>query len=98
MWSAIPESIAGAAQRRVNAAKAVESHSSHDGRAVVLELLAERIRQAGKGAKAHSDAEILALDMRRADALRVGSPDAWDYFRRNHVSGRVAARSAEAAT
>jgi hypothetical protein len=57
---------------------------------VVLKLLTERICQAGKAANAHSDAEILALNVGRADAFRIGQSDAWDNLRGNHIGRRIA--------
>jgi len=39
---------------------------------VVLDFLAERIRQARKAAHGHPHREILALDVRRGDVFRIG--------------------------
>lgn len=63
-------------QRLVDAAEVVEREPQHAGRAVVLKLLAEGIRQARESPHAHTDAEILAFNVTGADALRIGAPGA----------------------
>jgi hypothetical protein len=78
------------AQRPVDATEVVERHPNHYGRAVILKLLTEGVRQARESADAHSDAEILALNVGRADTFGIGLSDAWDNLRRNHVCGGVA--------
>ena len=57
---------------------------------VVLPFLAEGVRQAGEAANLHPHREVLALDVRRANLVRVGASDEWDHLRCDHFRGWVA--------
>jgi hypothetical protein len=64
-------------QRLMTAAEVVKSEPEHESCAVILELLAETVRQPRKATDAHSHREILAFNMGRTNASRIGLADAW---------------------
>ena len=73
----------------VDPAEVVKSEPQHNGRAMVLELFAESVRQASEAADTHPHGKVLAFDVRSANAFGIGSPDAWDHLRRDDFGGRV---------
>ena len=79
-------------QRFVNAAKVVESEPACNSSPVVLPFLRERIREARKAARSHSDAEVLPFNDRSADALGIGLTENWDSLHGRDFSGGVSSR------
>ena len=73
----------------VDPAEVVKSEPQHNGRAMVLELFAESVRQASEAADTHPHGKVLAFDVRSANAFGIGSPDAWDHLRTHHFSRRI---------
>ena len=63
-----------------------------DGVGVVLDLLAERVREPGEPAHMHPHGEVLALDVGRGDVLRVGATLDLDLAGSGAFGGAVAAR------
>ena len=51
--------------------KVVNRHENGDLCGVVLHFLAEAVRQAGESPVRHSDREVVALDVRRADVIGI---------------------------
>lgn len=78
------------AQRFVDTAKVVVGIPQHDGRCVVLPLLAERVCKPSESTYAHSQAEIGPLDDRRADALGIRPSVNWDHLHGLYFGGTVA--------
>jgi hypothetical protein len=78
------------AKRFVNPAEVVEREPAGQRCPVVLPLLTEGVGQSCKSSRTHTDREILAFDMRRANAFGVGLPHDWDYLHGLHFCGAVA--------
>lgn len=70
----------------MNPAKIIEGKVQRESGPVVFELLREAIRQPGETSNLHPHGEVLALDIRGANAARVGISDDWDHLRGNHFS------------
>ena len=64
----------------MDAAKVVERKPARDSGPMVFPFFAEGIRKPRETARAHPNAEVLALDDRSADALRVRCSHNWDYL------------------
>ena len=56
----------------------------------ILPLLAEAIRQPSQPPNLHPHSEVLALNVRCANTLRIGIADDWDSLRGNDFGGAVA--------
>lgn len=65
-------------------AEVIKTEPQHDRRTVVLELFAENVREPRKAARTHTNTEVLAFDVRRADAFGIRASDAWDHFGGNN--------------
>ena len=75
----------------MNTTKVTKRKPNHERSAVMFEALRKGVREASEAAKAHSNGEILSLDMRRADSFMIGIADAWDNLRRNDLGRAVSA-------
>jgi hypothetical protein len=75
----------------VNPAEIVVGEVQAVGSPQVLPLLREAIRQSREAAHLHSDCEVLALHVGRADFGGIGFPHDWDLLRVRHVGRAVPA-------
>ena len=55
---------------------------------MVLPFPAESVRQTSEAPNLHPHREVLPLDMRRANLVRVGASDDWDHHRGDNFRGR----------
>jgi hypothetical protein len=79
-----PASIAGVTRKRaMNPTEVVISKSQAERSPVMFPFLTEAVREPSESADAHSHAQVLTLDMRSADAFRIGIAAHCDYLRIN---------------
>lgn len=76
-------------QSRVYPAEVVERELQSERGNVILKLLTVGVRQTGHAAILHSDIQILAFNVRRADFAGVGVSATRDFRRANHFAGAV---------
>lgn len=66
------------------------SEMKRDSGLVALVLLAESVCESGEPAHLHSHGQILSLDVRRADAIRIGVSADYYWYRLHNFTGRIA--------
>ena len=79
----------GNADRAVNTAKVVIGEVQAVSRPKIIPLLRESIGEPRKAAHLHSDREVLAFHMRRANPFRIGIAHDWDSLRVGNIGGTV---------
>ena len=82
------------AQRLVNSAEVVAREMQTVGGPEILPLVAEAVRQPREAAHLHSDREVLALHIGRANLRGIGVAHDWDLLRVRDIGRPVPALAA----